>query len=29
MWVDIPLRYPPQTLSLAGLKRAMRFFLGN
>jgi aldehyde dehydrogenase (NAD+) len=28
-WLDTPFRYPPQKLSLAGLKRAMRFLLGN
>jgi aldehyde dehydrogenase (NAD+) len=28
-WLDLPFRYPPQKLSLAGLKRAMRFFLGD
>jgi aldehyde dehydrogenase (NAD+) len=28
-WLDLPFRYPPQKLSLAGLKRAMRFLLGN
>jgi acyl-CoA reductase-like NAD-dependent aldehyde dehydrogenase len=28
-WLDAPFRYPPQELSLAGLKRAMRFLLGN
>ena len=29
IWLDLPFRYPPQTLSLAGLKRAMRFLLGD
>lgn len=28
-WLDTPFRYPPQKLSLAGLKRALRFVLGN
>ncbi len=28
-WLDLPFRYPPQKLSLAGLKRAMRFLLGE
>ncbi len=28
-WLDLPFRYPPQTLSLAGLKRAMRFLLSE
>jgi aldehyde dehydrogenase (NAD+) len=28
-WLDLPFRYPPQRLSLAGLKRAMRFLLGD
>ncbi len=28
-WLDLPFRYPPQKLSLAGLKRAMRFLLGD
>lgn len=28
-WLDTPFRYPPERLSLAGLKRAMRFLLGN
>jgi aldehyde dehydrogenase (NAD+) len=28
-WLDTPFRYPPQKLSLARLKRAMRFFLGD
>ena len=28
-WLDTPFRYPPQKLSLAGLKRAMRFLLGD
>ncbi len=28
-WLDLPFRYPPQKISLAGLKRAMRFLLGN
>ncbi len=28
-WLDLPFRYPPQKLSLGGLKRAMRFLLGN
>ncbi len=28
-WVDLPFRYPPPKLSLAGLKRAYRFMLGN
>jgi aldehyde dehydrogenase (NAD+) len=27
-WLDTPFRYPPQKLSLAGLKRALRFLLG-
>jgi aldehyde dehydrogenase (NAD+) len=26
-WLNIPFRYPPQKLSLAGLKRAMPFLL--
>ncbi len=26
-WLDTPFRYPPQTLSLAGLKRALNFLL--
>lgn len=28
-WLDTPFRYPPQKLSLAGLKRALRFLLGD
>jgi aldehyde dehydrogenase (NAD+) len=28
-WVDPGLQYPPAKLSLAGLKRAMRFLLGD
>jgi len=28
-WLDLPFRYPPQKLSLPGLKRAMRFLLGD
>jgi aldehyde dehydrogenase (NAD+) len=28
-WPDLPFRYPPQKLSLAGLKRVMRFLLGE
>ena len=28
-WLDTPFRYPPERLSLVGLKRAMRFLLGN
>ena len=28
-WLDLPFRYPPQKLSLAGLKRAMRFLLDD
>jgi aldehyde dehydrogenase (NAD+) len=28
-WLDTPFRYPPQKLSVAGLKRAMRFLLGD
>jgi aldehyde dehydrogenase (NAD+) len=28
-WLDLPFRYPPQKLSLAGLKRAMRFLLAD
>jgi aldehyde dehydrogenase (NAD+) len=28
-WLDTPFRYPPQKLSLAGLKRAFRFLMGN
>ncbi len=28
-WPDAPFRYPPQTLSLGGLKRAMRLLLGD
>ena len=28
-WLDTPFRYPPQKLSLAGLKRAIRFLMGN
>ena len=28
-WLDLPFRYLPQKLSLAGLKRAMRFLLGD
>jgi aldehyde dehydrogenase (NAD+) len=29
IWLDTPFRYPPQKLSLAGLKRAFRFLMGN
>ncbi len=28
-WLDTPFRYPPQKIPLAGLKRALRFLLGN
>jgi len=28
-WLDTPFRYPPPKLSLAGLKRATRFLLGD
>ena len=28
-WLDTPFRYPPRKLSLAGLKRALRFLLGD
>ena len=28
-WLDTPFRYPPQKLSLGGLKRALRFLLGD
>jgi len=28
-WLDMPFRYPPQKLSLAGLKRALRLLLGD
>ena len=28
-WLDTPFRYPPQKLSIAALKRAMRLLLGN
>lgn len=28
-WLDTPFRYPPERLSLAALKRAMRFLLGD
>jgi len=28
-WLDLPFRYPPQKISLTGLKRAMRFLLGD
>ena len=28
-WLDTPFRYPPPKLLLAGLKRAMRFLLGD
>jgi aldehyde dehydrogenase (NAD+) len=28
-WLDLPFRYPPQKLSLAGLKRAVRFLLSD
>ena len=28
-WLDTPFRYPPERLSLAGLKRAMRYLLSN
>ena len=28
-WLDTPFRYPPQKLSLAGLRRALRFLLGD
>jgi aldehyde dehydrogenase (NAD+) len=28
-WLDLPFRYPPQKISLAGLKRAMRILLGE
>ena len=28
-WLDTPFRYPPQKLSLAGVKRALRLLLGN
>jgi aldehyde dehydrogenase (NAD+) len=26
-WLDLPVRYPPQQISLAVLKRAMKFLL--
>jgi aldehyde dehydrogenase (NAD+) len=26
-WIDLPFRYPPQRLSLAGLKRSLKFLL--
>ena len=28
-WLDTPFRYPPQKLSMAGLKRALRLLLGD
>ena len=28
-WLDTPFRYPPARLSLAGLRRALRFLLGD
>lgn len=28
-WLDLPFRYPPQRLSLAGVKRALRLLLGS
>ena len=28
-WLDLPFRYPPQKLSLAGLKRAFRFLMDD
>lgn len=28
-WLDLPFRYPPPKVSLAGLKRAYRFMLGD
>lgn len=28
-WLDTPFRYPPQKLTLAGLRRAIRMLLGN
>jgi len=28
-WLDLPFRYPPQKLSLAALKRTLRFLLGD
>ena len=28
-WLDTPFRYPPPPLSLAGVKRALRFLLGD
>ena len=28
-WLDLPFRYPPQKLSLAGLQRAFRFLMGD
>jgi aldehyde dehydrogenase (NAD+) len=28
-WLDTPFRYPPQKLSMAGLKRALHFLLGD
>jgi aldehyde dehydrogenase (NAD+) len=28
-WLDTPFRYPPQKLTLAGLKRALRLLLGD
>ena len=28
-WLDLPFRYPPQKLSLAALKRAFRFLMGD
>ena len=29
IWLDLPFRYPPQKISHAGLRRAMRFLLGD
>lgn len=29
LWLDPPFRYPPQKISLAGIKRAMNFLSGN
>ncbi len=28
-WLDLPFRYPPQKLSMAALKRAIRFLMGG
>jgi hypothetical protein len=29
LWLDPPFRYPPPKLSLAGLKRAIKFLLND